>query len=136
MRENSGFVLPDYEKFYLGGFNSVRGFDEDEIQPRDSDGNKIGGDKFAVANVELIHSLVKTVGLDGFIFFDTGAVLDSTSADPTQRTINSDTLRESVGFGFRWNSPMGPIALAYGYKLDRREGESAGNWEFALGAAF
>ena len=51
-------------------------------------------------------------------------------------SINSDTLRESVGFGFRWNSPMGPIALAYGYKLDPREGENKGNWEFALGAAF
>lgn len=136
VRENSGFVLPDYEKFYLGGFNSVRGYDEDEIQPRDSDGNKIGGDKFAVANVELIHPLVKTVGLDGFVFFDTGAAVDSTAADPEQRDINSDTLRQSVGFGFRWNSPMGPIALAYGYKLDRRAGESAGNWEFALGAAF
>jgi outer membrane protein insertion porin family len=136
VRENSGFVLPDYEKFYLGGFNSVRGFDEDEIQPRDSDGNKIGGDKFVVANVELIHALVKTVGLDGFVFFDTGAVVDSTAADPELREINSETLRESVGFGFRWNSPMGPIALAYGYKLDRRPGEASGNWEFALGAAF
>jgi outer membrane protein insertion porin family len=56
--------------------------------------------------------------------------------DPTKQEINSDTLRESVGFGFRWNSPMGPIALAYGYKLDPREGEKSGNWEFALGAAF
>jgi len=136
VRENSGFVLPDYEKFYLGGFNSVRGFDEDEIQPRDRDENKIGGDKFAVANVELIHPLIKTVGLDGFVFYDTGAVVDSAAIDPEKRDINSDTLRQSVGLGIRWNSPMGPIALAYGHKLDRRPGEASGNWEFALGAAF
>ena len=94
------------------------------------------GDRFAVGNLELIHWLVPDAGIDAFIFFDVGAVVDSENPDPTQRSIGSDTLRESVGFGFRWNSPMGPIALAYGYKLDPREGETKGNWEFALGAAF
>ena len=136
VEENSGFVLPDYEKFFLSGFNAVRGFDEDEIQPRDADGNKVGGDRYAVGTLELVHWLVKDAGIDAFIFFDIGAVVDSQNFDPTQRSINSDTLRESAGFGFRWNSPMGPIALAYGYKLDPREGENKGNWEFALGAAF
>ncbi|KPJ77486.1 MAG: hypothetical protein AMJ54_07695 [Deltaproteobacteria bacterium SG8_13] len=136
--ENSGFVLPDYEKFYLSGFNAVRGYEEDEIQPT-VDGNVVGGDRFAIGTLELIRPLVKDVGLDGFVFFDIGAVVDSdpeTNPNPDTQQINSNTLRESVGFGFRWNSPMGPIALAYGYKLDPREGDKSGNWEFALGAAF
>ena len=136
VKENSGFVLPDYEKFYFSGFNSVRGYEEDEIQPLDPDGNVVGGDRYAIGTLELIRPLVKDVGLDGFVFFDMGAVVDSENPDPTQQAIDSNTLRESVGFGFRWNSPMGPIALAYGYKLDPREGEKSGNWEFALGAAF
>ena len=140
--ENPPLLLPDYEKFYLSGFRSVRGFEENEIQPLDADGNVLGGDRFAIGTLELIRPLVQTVGLDGFVFFDIGAVVDADAVDefgnpdPTQQTINSKTLRESIGFGFRWNSPMGPIALAYGYKLDRREGEKSGNWEFALGAAF
>jgi outer membrane protein insertion porin family len=138
--ENEGFVLPDYEKFYLSGFNSVRGYEEDEIQPENAAGNVVGGDRFAIGTAELIRPLVKDVGLDGFVFFDIGAVVDSENVDengkPVDQKINSDTLRESIGFGFRWNSPMGPIALAYGYKLDPREGEKSGNWEFALGAAF
>ncbi len=135
VKENPPLLLPDYEKFYLSGFNSVRGYEEDEIQPT-VNGNVVGGDKFVIGNIELIHPLVKDVGLDGFVFFDIGSVVDSENPDPTQRSINSSTLRESVGFGFRWNSPMGPIALAYGYKLDPQEGEKSGNWEFALGAAF
>ena len=139
VNENSGFVLPDYEKFYLGGFGSIRGFEQDEIQPRDENGNVVGGDRYAVGTVELIRPLAETLGLDGFVFFDMGAVVDSdpeTNKDPKTRSINSETLRESVGFGFRWNSPMGPIALAYGRKLDPRENETKGNWEFALGGVF
>lgn len=136
VKENSGFVLPDYEKFYFSGFNSVRGYEEDEIQPLDIDGNVVGGDRYAIGTLELIRPLVRDVGLDGFVFFDIGAVVDSESPFPAQRKIDSNTLREGIGFGFRWNSPMGPIALAYGYKLDPREGEKSGNWEFALGAAF
>ena len=134
--ENAGFVLPDYEKFFISGFNSIRGFEEDEIQPRDADGNIVGGDRFAIGTSELIHPLIREVGLDGFLFFDVGAIVDSNSSDPSQQAIDGNTLRESVGFGIRWNSPMGPIAIAYGYKLDRREGERKDNWEFALGAAF
>ena len=144
--ENPPLLLPDYEKFYLSGFNSVRGYEEDEIQPLDPaldpNGNVVGGDRFAIGTLELIRPLVETVGLDGFVFFDIGAVVDSDAKDefgnpvPSLQSINSNTLRESIGFGFRWNSPMGPIALAYGYKLDPREGEKSGNWEFALGAAF
>ena len=134
--ENSGFVLPDYEKYYLGGFSSVRGFDQEEIQPRDENGNLVGGDRFAIGTLEIQRTLAETLGVDGFIFLDIGAVVDSENPNPDQRKIDSNTLRESVGFGFRWNSPMGPIALAYGYKLDPREGERSGNWEFSLGAAF
>ena len=44
--ENSGGVLPDYERFYLGGINSVRGYEWREIHVLDEDGNEIGGDKF------------------------------------------------------------------------------------------
>jgi outer membrane protein insertion porin family len=46
-------------------------------------------------------------------------------------------LRSSVGFGFRWYSPMGPLRIEYGHKLDVQEGEdSGGRWEFSMGSAF
>ena len=134
--ESGDGFLPDYEKFFLGGIDSVRGFDEDDINPVDFNGNKIGGDEFAFANVELIRPLMRDLGLDGFVFFDIGAVVADDAADPAQRTLDPDAFRESVGLGIRWNSPMGPIGIAYGIKLDKQDDEDSGNWEFALGAAF
>ncbi|MGD9241957.1 MAG: outer membrane protein assembly factor BamA, partial [Desulfobacterales bacterium] len=133
--ENSAGVLPDYELFYLYGFDAVIGYDRDEIQPRDLRGDSIGGDKFAFANLELIHPLLPSFGLDGFVFFDIGAITSSQpGAEPQQ--FNSDSLRKSVGLGVNWNSPMGAIALAYGFKLDKREGESSGAFEFNIGGGF
>jgi outer membrane protein insertion porin family len=70
------------------------------------------------------------------VFFDIGAVVADDAADPAQRKFDADAFRESVGLGIRWNSPMGPIGIAYGFKLDKQDDEDSGNWEFALGAAF
>ena len=134
--ENSGFVLPDYEKFFLGGMNSIRGYDEDEIQPRDSDGNVIGGDRFVQANFELSHPLYEPAGLDGVLFIDNAAIADPEAADPAQQSISSDSLRHSYGIEVRWNSPMGPLRFAYAWKVDPQPGEDPSGFEFSMGAAF
>jgi outer membrane protein insertion porin family len=136
VEENSGYFLPDYELFFLGGINTIRGFDEDEIQPDDAAGNKIGGDRFAFFNFELIHPILESAGLDGLLFFDTAAVVNPEAADPAQQKFDKADFRESVGVEVRWNSPLGPIRLAYGFKLDRRENEDPGQWEFSIGAGF
>ncbi|GBC60057.1 outer membrane protein assembly factor BamA [Desulfonema ishimotonii] len=130
VRENSGGKLPDYEKFYLGGINSLRGFDWREISLRDEDDAEIGGYKFVQFNVEYIVPLIKEAGLVGVLFFDTGNVFDKSE------DVRWDDLRESAGFGFRWYSPMGPIRIEYGYILDRKDNEESGRWEFAMGSAF
>ncbi len=133
--ENSSGVLPDYELFYMQGTDSLVGYDRDEIQPKDERGEVIGGDRFGYATVQLIHPLLTEFGLDGFVFYSIGAIASSEpGAEP--QNINGDSLRQSTGLGFNWNSPMGPIALAYGYKLNRKPGESAGAWEFNFGGAF
>ncbi len=129
--ETSGKVLPDYERFYLGGMNSVRGFDWREIHAIDKDGKEIGGDKFIQFNFELIIPLLKDYGIVGVLFYDTGNVFGK------NESMSFSGLRESVGYGFRWFSPLGPIRLECGYILDRKEGErSGGRWEFAMGTAF
>ena len=134
--ENSGFILPDYEKFYLGGMNTIRGYDQDEIQPRDEDGNVIGGDRFVQANFEVSHPLYEPAGIDGVIFLDNAAVADPAAGDPAQQTINSESMRHSAGVEIRWNSPMGPLRFAYAWKLDPKEGEDPSGFEFSMGAAF
>ncbi len=130
-READEGVWPDYERFFLGGINSLRGFDQDDLSPIDENGNPIGGDKFVQFNLELIFPLVKEAGLDGVIFFDTGDVYDE------DEDVKLGDLRESAGFGFRWNSPVGPIRLEYGYILDPKPtDEKRSRWEFSMGLAF
>jgi outer membrane protein insertion porin family len=128
--ENSGGKLPDYEKFYLGGINSLRGFDWRDIHLTDEDGAKIGGEKFIQFNVEYLIPLIREAGIMGVLFFDTGNVYDETD------DIDFGELRESAGFGIRWYSPMGPIRIEYGHILDPEEGEGDGRWEFTMGSAF
>ncbi|MEA3436471.1 MAG: outer membrane protein assembly factor BamA, partial [Thermodesulfobacteriota bacterium] len=131
VRENSDGKLPDYERFFLGGINSLRGFDWEDLAPKDEDGNSIGGDRFVQFNIELLMPLFKDAGIVGVIFFDTGNVYEK------DEDINLGELRESAGFGFRWFSPIGPIRLEYGYILDPIEGQGeGGQWEFTMGGAF
>lgn len=128
--ESSGKLLPDYEKFYLGGIETIRGFDWRDISLFDEDGAEIGGEKFVQFNAEYIFPLIQKAGMVGVIFYDTGNVFAESD------NIDLGNLRQSAGAGVRWYSPLGPIRIEYGYKLDREEGEDAGKWEFAMGSAF
>ncbi|MFP4306620.1 MAG: outer membrane protein assembly factor BamA [Desulfococcaceae bacterium] len=128
--ENSGGILPDYEKFYLGGINSLRGFDWRDVSLEDEEGAEIGGFKYIQFNAEFIFPLIQDAGLVGLLFYDTGNVFDD------DEEIKFDRLRQSAGFGFRWYSPMGPIRIEYGFILDREEDEESGRWEFSMGSSF
>ncbi len=134
VRKNSGMKLPDYERFYLGGMNSVRGFDRYDIGPKVVNSNgiltNIGGDKFIQFNAEYLIPLLKEQGIVGVLFFDTGDVFNN------NENLTLSSLRESAGYGIRWYSPMGPIRIEYGHILDPKEGESTGRWEFTMGQAF
>jgi len=128
---NSGGILPDYERFYLGGMNSVRGFPYRGIHAADANGDIIGGDKLAQFNVEYIFPLSKAQQVVGLVFFDAGNVFGD------GETIDILTFRQSVGGGIRWFSPVGPIRIEYGHIIDAKGNtEKGGRWELAFGAAF
>ncbi|MCP3951134.1 MAG: outer membrane protein assembly factor BamA [Desulfobacterales bacterium] len=133
--QNSGMLLPDYAKFFIGGMNSMRGFDWQDLAPTEINSSGIqayiGGEKYVHFNTELRFPLVEEAGVIGLVFFDTGDVYAGYEA------VALDALRESAGFGFRWYSPMGPIRLENAYILDPKLGESeGGKWEFSIGTAF
>ena len=125
-------LLPDYEKFYLGGINSLRGFGYRGVSLTEINEEgvevDIGGEKMVQFNFEVIFPIVAEAGVNGVLFYDTGNVYN--------RNIDLTDLRESAGVGIRWNSPFAPIRLEYGWILDRREGEKSGDWEFTLGGSF
>jgi outer membrane protein insertion porin family len=125
-------IIPDYEKFYLGGMNSLRGFDYRGVHltniNNEGDETKIGGDSMIQFNVELIIPIAKKVGLMGVVFFDAGNVYGD--------EFDIGDLRKTAGYGFRWFSPLAPIRIEYGQILDPRDDEDEGRWEFTMGGAF
>ena len=123
-------IVPDYERFYMGGMNSLRGFDWRDICLQDENGADIGGYKYVQLNFEFLFPIVESAGLKGVLFFDAGNIFDKSDS------IKFNDLRESAGYGIRWFSPMGPIRLECGHILDQKEGESKSRWEFSMGTAF
>jgi outer membrane protein insertion porin family len=122
--------LPDYEKFYLGGINTLRGFDRDDLAPKE-DGSPVGGEKYIQGNFEIKFPLVEEAGVYGIIFLDTGAVFSK------EESWEFNKMRESAGPEIRWLSPIGPIRLAYGFVLDPKKGDSSsGGFEFSMASSF
>ncbi len=120
-----------YQKFFLGGINSLRGFEYQRVGPLDPEtGDVIGGERMVQANFELRFPLLSKAGVVGVIFYDTGNVWT--------KDVGYDLgdLRKSVGGGVRWYSPLGPLRIEWGYVLDRRRNEDASNWEFTIGGLF
>jgi len=131
--ENQANKLPVYERFYLGGLNSVRGFKYAKISPIDeATGDRIGGDKMWYTNTELVMPLLETQGVMGVVFFDTGQVLN----DDEDWGQGSDSIKKSSGVEVRWLSPMGPLRLVWGYNLDAKDGEDDSVWDFSVGGVF
>jgi len=133
----SGKLLPDYEKFYLGGINSLRGFRWHDLAPQEPSRRypdqliSVGGDKYVQFNAELVFPIDEKSGVMGVVFFDTGEVFGS------DETVDFGRLRESAGAGIRWYSPVGPIRVEYGHILDPVPGfGEGGRWEFTMGALF
>ena len=122
---NQGQV-PIRQRFFLGGRSSVRGFKENSLGAVGSSGEPYGGDLSLNASAELRFPLLW--GFQGVMFSDVGGLylLD--------RHVSSDDLRRSIGLGLRYNTPVGPLSLDYGFKLDRRSSESIGEIHFSIGA--
>ncbi len=126
-----GRTIPVYERYYLGGISSLRGFDSRSVGPVDEvSGDVIGGDKELLFNVEYLFPLVEEAKLRGVVFFDAGNAWEE--GEPYLDT----PLRRSAGVGVRWFSPLGPLRLEWGYVLDRKSGEDASQWEFSIGGFF
>ncbi|MBW1961874.1 MAG: outer membrane protein assembly factor BamA [Deltaproteobacteria bacterium] len=131
VQESTGKVLPDYEKFFLGGINTVRGYDWRDIALKDPDGAKIGGEKFVQFNLEYIFPIYKKAGLMGLVFSDAGNVYAS------DEDVDLGDLFYGVGGGIRWYSPMGPIRLEWGYPVNPDDDmRQKGRFEFSMGGAF
>jgi outer membrane protein insertion porin family len=136
-----GDDIPIFEKFFLGGLDSLRGFEERSVGPRvrrgdynrfitdPNDYDVVGGEKELFFNFEYIFPIVKSAGIRGDIFFDTG------NAYRQSEGYLSD-MRESVGAGIRWQSPFGPLRVEWGLNLSPKEDEDSSQIHFTMGTMF
>ena len=131
MAEHESNGAPIYERYFLGGMYSVRGFKYQELSPIDpATGNKIGGTKMGLFNAELIFPLYKKAGLMGVVFYDRGNVWLK------EEDFSFGSMRSSYGAGLRYYSPLGPLRLEYGRIINPKTGEPSGNFEFSVGTFF
>lgn len=119
---------PLWERFLIGGDYTVRGFPRDEIGPRDSQGEFIGGDAMLIFNAEYRFPIYKSIR--GAFFYDTGNAWRDFS------DIDLGDMRESVGAGIRYVSPVAAVRLDYGHVLDPLPDEDDWAIHFSIGHAF
>jgi outer membrane protein insertion porin family len=120
--------VPIQKRFFAGGRTTVRGFKQDTLGPLGPDGAPIGGNFQLILNAEMRVPL--QYGFLTAFFVDAGSVwLWNTPP-------YGFDLRETAGLSLRYITPVGPISVDYGWKLDRRAGESPGAAAFTIGAVF
>lgn len=159
------------ENYYAGGFGSVRGYSPRSIGPAQRVGSLspdseltefvVGGNKEILFNLELEIPIVEKLGIRAVVFLDAGNVyapnenffyilnnpdpaLKGTAWDPRQRLRYWGGMYWSVGAGFRWQSPIGPLRFEWGVPLTRRprgtvgyaRGDDPVLFEFNIGQSF
>lgn len=105
-----GEDLPFYEQFYLGGLETLRGYEENEFR----------GDKVVLGSLELRVPLAKE--LLGSLFVDAGKAWSE--------DLPMEDFKVGWGFGIRFKTPIGLIRLNYGV------GKKEGRFYFGMGEAF
>ena len=127
-------VIPLSQRLFLGGQNSLRGFSKNAVGPRSSSGVVVGGDRSISASTELRYSFSDTV--TGLLFLDVGQAFLENKGSFDGAESDLDDLRYSPGFGFHYNTPIGPIRAELGFALDREFGERFGRINVSIGTSY
>jgi len=110
-------LVPIYERYFLGGANTIRGYRERRLGPRDpGNGDPVGGNAYWVANIEETFPIYPDL-IKGAVFFDVGSLYEE-----IEDFGDGDTF-SGVGVGVRIKTPIGPLKLDMGYPLDDVSGE-------------
>ncbi|MBI2982296.1 MAG: outer membrane protein assembly factor BamA [Deltaproteobacteria bacterium] len=131
--------IPLFERFFMGGINSLRGYNLRSIgpsvlipsTPEGGDSQFIfGGNKMLQLNLELELPLYIPAGFKAVSFMDAG------QAYSEEQKMTLDGLRYNYGFGMRWNSPVGPLRFEWGIPIKKEAGDDPVVFNFAIGSFF
>jgi outer membrane protein insertion porin family len=129
---------PFFKNFFMGGVNSVRGYDNGSLGPRDVDlttgeSFAVGGTKRLLGNAELFLPIP---GLKDSKQFRLSAFVDAGNVFGANESYDFGELRYSTGLGISWFSPFGPLKLVYAKPLNSKTGDDTQNLQFQLGQQF
>jgi outer membrane protein insertion porin family len=123
--------VPIFERYFTGGQDSIRGYDERSVGPLDPNTNDaVGGDAILLGSVEYTVPIIEII--KGAIFFDTGNVWDKV------RDYGTGGVVSGTGIGLRVKTPIGPIKLDYGIPLNKEPGQTSktGKFYFSVSKGF
>jgi len=145
--------LPPYRQFFAGGPQSVRGFRESRLGPKDSFGNPYGGNMKVTGRAELIFPVPDKWRASARIsaFYDIGNVfaegqdISFVGADrvtPVDYNFDYNELKQSVGLAVQWLAPLGIFRFSYAFPLNDKKaegvlyGDQTEGFQFTVGSAF
>jgi outer membrane protein insertion porin family len=121
--------VPIFDRLFLGGANTLRGFAFRQVGPKDVTGEPVGGNTSLNGTAEYSYPIIERVR--GAFFFDVGNVYANAYE------VTAGDLKSDAGLGLRLNLPIGPLQLDYGYPImtDSLTGR-AGKFQFRVGYQF
>jgi outer membrane protein assembly complex protein YaeT len=122
--------LPFTRRFFPGGQDSVRGYQEGEASPRTPPPQSkiVGAETYTSENLEFEQGITPKWSVVGF--------LDGVEFAEHLDNYPGDAALFSVGGGLRWRTIIGPVRLEYGYNLNPRPKDPMGTLQFSLGFPF
>jgi outer membrane protein assembly factor BamA len=124
--------VPIFERYFAGGQETIRGYDERKIGPLDSNTeDSVGGEATVLGTVEYTVPLIDIV--KAAVFFDTGNVWAQA------KDYGSNGLKSGFGPGLRVKTPIGPINLDYGFPLNKQsdgDESKSGKFYFSVSRGF
>ncbi|MCS7184901.1 MAG: outer membrane protein assembly factor BamA [bacterium] len=125
--------VPSYERWLMGGADTVRGYDLGQIGPAER------GKFMIVSNIEykfpLVQEKERTI-LSFAVFFDIGGSWLDPNDIKWQIAPDDRSFRRGIGFGLRFTTPAFPVRLDWGYALDQKPGLPISQFYFTLGGLF
>ena len=144
-------AIPPYRNWFAGGPDSVRGFKENDLGPKDSFGNPYGGNLLTAGQFEMLLPMPEkwrsrarfTLFFDAGNVFSTGGVtfFDKTG-QPIDYDFDTSELRYSYGIAAQWLAPLGLFRFSYGFPLNEQDetatdyGDDVERFQFSIGGAF
>jgi outer membrane protein insertion porin family len=124
--------VPFYEKYYAGGWGTLRGFDHRSVGPKDAYGRAIGGNFRLLETVEYTFPLSTDGSLRGSFFFDAGNVW------PTRSDFDFSEQKQSAGTGLLIQPPGWPfpISIYLGWILNEEPDDDEQHVSFMFGTMF